>query len=321
MAIDPITGVLTAGTLIGNLIQGQAAKKAAQRALAQQMAMHAEQMRFAKSGRTDAYGNRVRYDEGLGEWITDLTPQQRANLKAGEREQFLGLTEDAARNRQARRRAGAIGESSAEDYNTNLAEFRYGPRKSEDSIFNEISTLIARERSRPDVAGQRLRARMGSPLVTPNSSSRGSDRSVSDALTARKAALEEYGARESGRNSRLLPALDFFRQGASGGGGAPINYSNINDSTNKSQDAMAQLIASVGASGAGNIGKAQAGLTEATGKQFPSLGDSARMIAALRGTSLRGGGVSSKRPSTSRQASPDFAQASPDFPYEWELGF
>ena len=46
---------------------------------------------------------------------------------------------------------------------------------------------------------------------------------------------------------------------------------------------MAQLIAGVGKAGADNILQASSGVTKAVGSQFPSMGDTARLISALRG--------------------------------------
>lgn len=290
--IDPVSGGLAAAGLVMQLFQGQQAKKAAAQARADALGMHHDNLRFGKSSRTDAYGNTVRYDDDLAQWFTDLTPMQKKLLSAGEHEQFLGLTEDAGRNRSARRRQADIGESSAQDYNTQLAGFRYGPQKSEQSIFDEISNLVARARSAPNAQRTRQQLRQGRPIVQASDSGSAHD-DAATALATRRAALDEFTTRNNSRNSQYLPALGFFREGAGGGGGAPISFDNQSDELGKTQDSMAQLIGQLSQSGASNMLKAGQDVTESIGTQFGKapLTDSARMIAALRGQPLRGAGT------------------------------
>lgn len=315
--MDPISLALMGGTALTQFLGGAAGRAEQQRALAEQMRQFDQQMRFAKAARTDAYGNTVRFDDATQRWLTDLTPTQRALLRAGEHEQFLGLTEDAARNREARRRMATIGAQSAEDYNRESAAYRYGPQKSEDQIINELTQLVGRGRTAGNNTFLRQRLRQGRPNVFSNTGPETfGPNSADDSLRIRRAALEELGVRNNLRNQRLQP-LGFFREGAGAGGGAPLNFDNQSNELSGTQDKMAQLIASVGKSGADNLLQARQGIAKATQSMFPTMSDGARTIAALRrGTP----GVRSGRASTSLGSSPDFAQASPDFPYEYELG-
>lgn len=280
--MEPITMALIAGSIGTNLIGGQQAKGQAREALAEQMRQFDAQMRFGQAARTDAYGNVVRYDPVLNKWITELTPMQRQVTKAGEREQFMGLTEDAARNREARRRQEKIGKSAAQDYESQSAGFRYGGPPSESAIYDQISRLLANRRAEPNVAQNRLTARMGAPIVTAANAPRGPS-SADDALTARKMALDEFMQRQGAHSNRYLPAMKFFAEGAGGGGGAQFGFSDTGKTTGATQDAMAQMIAGIGKSGAEGLLSAGKNLTDATGKQFGTMGaDVARILAASR---------------------------------------
>ena len=71
------------------------------------------QFKLASAGRTDAYGNKQKYDELLNEWKLNMTPTQNKIVKAGESEQLRSLTEDAARNRMIRVRQALRGDHAA----------------------------------------------------------------------------------------------------------------------------------------------------------------------------------------------------------------
>lgn len=305
--MDPLSLAIAGGGVISSLIGGNEAKKASQAALAQQLRMFEEQMRFAKAGRTDAYGNKISFNDALNEWITQLTPQQKRLLSAGERESLLSLTEDAARNRNARRRQEGIGKSATEDYNTLAARYHNRGTPSEGAILDDLTSLIAyADRGGGNQAlNQSLRTGGSRVRSGPPAASGGSNLGA-NLLKARQAALDEYTTRAQGRNSELLPGMQFFAGQAGGGGGAPITYSDTPKALSGTQDAMAQLIAQVGQAGAANVGKAQQGVVEATSKQFPSITDASRLITSLRGQPTRYGssksGVAPIASSTSWEA-------------------
>lgn len=297
--MDPLTLAIMGIGTVSQMAGGATATRQANRNLANQMRMHDQNMRLAKGRRTDAYGNATYFDDATGQWVTELTPMQKALIRAGEYEQLQGLTEDASRNRRARRRQEVIGRNSAEDYNRLLAEFRYSPVKSEDMIFDEISRLLASSRDIPDPGAGRQALRQGRPIVTQNQT-RQRNSMAERQLLARKAAMEEFNARSNAKNQRLLPALEFMRQGVGQGGGAGFNFSDTPGRLDQTQDSMSKLIASVGTSGADNLLRAGEGLTKARQSQYPTMTDFARMYAATTGKS-RGGVPRSNTAASSTQ--------------------
>src|SRR6185295_5674901 len=115
IGLDPVSATLTAGSVIGNLIGGAQSRRQAAENLAFQKWLANEELRMGQASRVDAMGNTVRYDKALNKWVTDLSPEQFKLSKAGEHEQLLNLTDDAARNRQIKERAFRRGMDSSED--------------------------------------------------------------------------------------------------------------------------------------------------------------------------------------------------------------
>src|SRR4051794_1836795 len=102
-SFDPVSGGVAAIAELLHQYNESKAADTAKEGLAFQRQNAADALRFAKAARTDAFGNRTSYDDALNQWITSLTPEQQSLVSAGEHEQRLGLTEDAARNRDIRR--------------------------------------------------------------------------------------------------------------------------------------------------------------------------------------------------------------------------
>lgn len=100
-----------AAALGGAALSAQAQSDAADaRASANQEAIQVQERRLESqlADRVDAFGNRRVYDEEAGEWRVIPSQQTEQILDALQQEQLAGLTEDAARNRRASRRAEDI---------------------------------------------------------------------------------------------------------------------------------------------------------------------------------------------------------------------
>jgi hypothetical protein len=239
--MEPLSALLMGGTALSNLATGTRANRNAEENLAFQKWLANEEMRMGQASRQDAYGNTVRYDKALNKWVTDLSPYQNQLAKAGEHEQFLNLTSDAARNRQVRERAFQRGQDAGEDYNRASAGYRYDQGPSEGAIRNELTDLILKARGTSGGSGAQnfnnyIRQRGNLPVV---SSGVGRGSAVSDIaeamLQARSGALGERGQRNQQAASKYLPAMQHF--GATmdaGGGNTPINFPNF-DYLNKNQ--------------------------------------------------------------------------------------
>lgn len=305
MPIDPVgLGVGGAATLI-SLIMDQQAKQAGVDLAAQNLnsqRRNADRMyRLGTSTHTDAYGNAQRYDDALNKWITELAPMQQRLVKAGEREQLLSLTEDAARNRDVRRRAGSRAEQAGQDYGKARAEFTYGGPKSEGATRSELLDLLAGSadatRRRSMDATNALRTEGSMPVPS-------SGEPLADIiLKARQGALGETGTRTSAHASKYLPILQNLSQTMDAVGDAPIRFSSTPQEMSARQDSMAQLMQSALQTGGqltGNAGQNLSKLMFQAGPDMRGLasmynafstndtGSKADKATAARGTTARG---------------------------------
>lgn len=288
--MDPLTISLLAGTMFSNVMGGMNAKDTAQQNLDFQRQSLADQLRFAKAGRTDAYGNVQTFNDATNQWETKLTPQQQALIKAGEHEQLTGLTHDAAQNRMIRdalaRRAGQAGE----DYNTARAGYLYKQPPSEDAIRSEITDLITQskgtaERQLSELSKRRdIRTQGNLPIIKTGSITGGKDYGAELAdtmLEARKNAMAEHMARVQGHASEYLPAMGAFERTAAAGGNAPVQFSSTPGDLAKQQSSMADIIAGIYKSSGSTLNNASNALVKAEGGIYPSMGDTAKMVEAI----------------------------------------
>lgn len=234
---------------------------------------------LATSARTDANGNTVYYDSAQKKWVTQLTPTQSAIAKAGEREQFASLTEDATRNRDVRRRQGARAEGAVEPFNQAEAGLQYDTPPSEGSIFGELSRLLAggaqqRSNEAKDALGrQALRIGKGASIsdIVKSSNDYLGQTNPDTILQARQAALTESGQRESQHQSKYLPLAQHYAQLEDAVGGAPQHFSNVNNEMSGTQAQMEAAIAAALAQGGAGVGNAYGGFASAAGRS-PSFG-------------------------------------------------
>jgi len=289
MAIEPITaGVSLVGLILDQRAKAQAANQAIMDRRDQQRNAD-KQFRFATAGRTDAYGNKQRYDDLLNEWIMELTPTQQALIKSGEREQLLGLTKDAAQNRTIRERAGARGRNAGQDYNRELSGYRNAGPKSELSIRDELTSLLAgsagaRSRGGQGSATQALRT--GGSLPDARGASESAGSSLADImLQARQMAMGETGQRQQAHQSRYLPALQSLMQTMDAGGNAPVQFSTTPDKLAGQQSEGMQLILNALQSGGKQVGAAGANLSKALGNTAPDFRGLASIMSAMEGNS------------------------------------
>jgi hypothetical protein len=263
--MDPLTiGLLLAS--IGSSVYGsQSAKGTAAESLDFQKQRAAEQDRMARAARTDAYGNVVEYDPTTNQWVTRLTPGQKALMYAGESEQRRQLTEDAARNRAARERQARAGRMAMPGFDEALARYRFDQPESEASIRARLAELIGAAKT-PGEGPEPIRtAGNVRGQYTPNQPPEsGTAQLAKTLMQARSQGLSEFGARGGVNEKRYGSALDRYANLLGGGGGAPISMPSTAKDLEGQQQDMARLIASVGASGSQAIGGAQAGALKAS---------------------------------------------------------
>jgi hypothetical protein len=290
MAFDPLSGLLAGGTAIASIIQSGNAYDQQQKNIEFQKWLANEELKMGKASRTDAMGNTVRYDPGLNAWVTDLSPTQRALSKAGEHEQLLSLTDDAAKNRNIRERAYTRGQTANDDYNRARADYAYGYNPSEGAITNDISDLLLRSRSGKvgnDGPNKFLRQRGNLPVINSGAGNTGGVSGVADALLqARQAAIGERGQRQQQRTARL-PEMQSLAAMSDAGGGGNVSFPNFDKLFASEGDQSKQLLGAAEAGGKG-IESAYGNLAKL--KNPLDMGDMAKMIAAMRGGSSQGGG-------------------------------
>lgn len=282
--MDPISIALAGGGLLGGLVQGQQAKNQARQNQEMQQALADEQLRFAKSARTDAYGNRVYYDNATGEWKTDLSPEQQRISSASQAEQLHGLTADAQQNRAVRDAAFQRGRRAGDAYDRASAGYQYGAGPSEGAIEDQLQRLLVTSKfgagSTAPVGNIRTTGNL--PFVRSGPSTPGADNlsSLADTLVkARSGALNEFGQRASTNASKYLPAIQQYGRDASGGGGAPINFDTEPDKLRSTEDSASKGLLGASQNIDKNLGAASNQLTTAIGKQFPT-GDMFKALSA-----------------------------------------
>lgn len=293
MAFDPVTAGLEAVAAGLNFAGGQSANKTAQQNLAFQRQNAADQLRLAKAGRTDAYGNRTSFDDVLNQWITELTPEQQRIIKGGEHEQLLGLTTDAAQNRDIRERQGRAAVQAGEDYNKTRAGFMFDQPRGEGATTDDLTGLILASRgikggvNQNAATPQNIRQSGNVPIINSggNGASSGVGAPVAQALLeARRQAQGEHASREQAHQSEYLPVLQSLQQTMSAGGGAPIHFSDTPGNMMGQQEQMSKLIAeAMKNSGTANNNAATLA-AKAGGAQFTDVAKYISQMGGNKGT-------------------------------------
>ena len=319
MAFDPVSAAITGGLTLMDMEQKGRANQQAGQALDFQKRNAADMMRFAKAGRTDAFGNRTTFDDALNEWITQLTPEQKNLVLAGEREQRLGLTEDASRNRMVALRNYARGQRADDVLNREITAYDTTD-PNEGAIQNQISRLMTQargtgERDFSRVLDRQQRRQSGNvPVITRNDNSGdgAGEQYAQDALKARTAALGEVGQRQGQRAQRLSGATQNLAPMASGGSfTSQARLPTTAQDVGGREERMMQSIIQAQQAGAAGVGGAYSQLLK-----MPQVGmkDIAATYAALRGNQKTGGkGPTNVGSATSFGGEEDpFAAAYPD---------
>lgn len=239
---DPISAAIAAGLTLVDTFSNKEASKASQANLTETQRMNEAMLRMAKAGKTDAFGNRLTFDDALNEWTTQLTPSQQSLMKGGEREQRLNLL-DADRDRLIRSMMQRTGRVANDQLTRNLAMGGTYDRTAEGANRAELTRLI---NAATPAAGARRDTQPGGAVINRGPSGSPQQRLAQIMLQARTGALGETGQRQGIQNNRFTnnPALASM-SGMGMGGGAQLP--NVADKVNASQDAATQrLIAAIG---------------------------------------------------------------------------
>jgi len=276
---DPISLAITAGLALIDMQSKKESSKAAQAQLAETKRMNADTLRMAQAGQTDAFGNRFSYDDALNEWLTKLTPEQQSLISAGEREQRLGLTEDAGRNRGIREMQARTGRQAGDMLSQALTRYASGG-PSEEGTRSTLTRLLSQ--STPDV-GPRQSITPGGAFITGGQQGTPMQRLAKILLQSRQGALAETGQREGQRQQRDLGGTSSLAS-LMQGGQTNINMPGTAEGIDAKRSALSNRLLQTQQGAIGNLQGPYSNVAK-TADTMPGLRDIASLYSSLnRGT-------------------------------------
>lgn len=269
-----------------------------------QKQMGERQFKLSSAGRTDAYGNKQKYDEALNEWILDLTDTQKKITQAGEKEQLLSLTEDAARNRKIRTRQAKRGDQAAKDYDTTLAKYKYEQPKGEDRIRGELQSLLQGisdakgGKALENVSVQAVRQGRGAmlPQLIRASHQDSSRDWAENLLKSRTMGQGEAQQRSQAHESKYLPALQALQTTMDMGGDMPPRFSDVPNRMAQEQGQQQSLMVQALNSMMANANAAQSQVTKAASDGGIDMKGLASMMSAGGGMGRSFGASPNRKP-------------------------
>ena len=250
------------------------------------------QFKLASAGRTDAYGNKQKYDELLNEWKLAMTPTQNKIVKAGESEQLRSLTEDAARNRKIRVRQAERGNQAAEDYTDTRAAYLYDKPKDELATRGELQSLLqgvsqgGTQKKMKDIGNTAIRQGRGAMLsqILAKGQHDSTNEWAENLLKARGQAAQETAGKLQQHEARYLPQLERLQQTMDMGGDMPQRFSQEPQRLAAEQGQQAALIQQALASASQGVNAAQAQLTKATSEGGVDMKGLASLLGKFGGS-------------------------------------
>lgn len=282
--------------------QTNATRDAYGRSLAMQQQAWDEQKRAATDPRTDPYGNQLVYTPGIG-WHYNLTDQTRRTLDAEQAELLRNLTQDAAVNRDYRKRIDDISRQGSERLGGALAQKDYGPGYDEGQLIDELTRTMQINRRKGLDEGTavlgRQALRMNQGELIPKLLQEADDlfgRSLEESiLKGRQAGRSEYRAAQGFKDNQDDAAIRQALSMASANPSTGIRDPNIDDSlTNMQSGAQQGLMQSLQVPS--GLSSSMMGLAGAQEPPFP-LGSILKQGVSM-GSNLFGSGVDENRKAT-----------------------
>lgn len=234
-----------------------------------------KQMKFAKAGRQDQFGNTTSFDDALNQWVMNLTPIQKGISSAQEKEQYLSLTQDAKRNRDIKLQQRVRGLAAQPDYDRVMADWRYNQPKSEMAISDELTSLLAgvqqekAGRAKTELIRSALRQDQGGQIaaIIKGVNDDAGATMAETMLKARGGAQQEHQARVSAHNENDLPVLAQLQaiMDAGGGGGGADGF-NPGAALGQMQMQGSGAMQNAIRGGASNVGQAYRALAASSAK-------------------------------------------------------
>jgi len=254
-----------------------------------------KQFRLSSAGRTDAYGNKQRYNEYTNEWELELSPTQKKIVTAGEAEQLRTLTEDAFRARRIKERQAKRGDMAAEEYLDKKGEYLYRGPEDEKTIRGQLQGLLqgaSNEKTQKSVTELgRDAIRQGRGAMLGQILKAGWDDTNAawseNLLKARTMGLQESMQRSQAHESKYLPVLKQLQETMDMGGENVAKYSDVPNRMAAEQGQQSQLMLQALQNAAGNVNSAQGQVTKAASDGGIDLKGLAGMIGAFGGSGKR----------------------------------
>lgn len=208
---------------------------------------------LARSTKTDAYGNKLIYQPGVG-WTYDLTDITEQIMSAEQGERRRNLLEDAPRERAADVRLDERSKLAGGEYERLFNEYKYRPQRSEAEEIGDSTDLLLKSRKKGLDEGsallirQMLRMGQGSNIESLYKSV--GDQyagSLEEAmLKGKQLGQDNFRNRRDSDDASARGELDFFRSIADKGGGKPAQYSSFNaDLTGRGDRAQQELLRAI----------------------------------------------------------------------------
>lgn len=255
-----------------------------------------KQERLATAARTDAFGNRQRYDSLTNEWVIDLDPQQQAIIDANEREEFLRVTEDAQRRRDLARRQEQRSRQAGREFERLSSEFKHNRPQSERGFIADATR--ASVHAQQDGINQAIDAIAKQAMRTGNKQqiqslleTRGElfGDALDQAITqGTQVGRQQKIQADQAHNNTLLPAIAQFAQLSDRVLDIPFAPTQLPQQLQQLQGQQAQGIFNANSQASANIGNAFQSLSQSIARQAPNLSGIASALSGLGRGSTRG---------------------------------
>lgn len=244
-----------------------------------------EREKLAKSTRSDAYGNKVRYVPGVG-FVTETTPLTAALLNSQQKEQLAQFREDAPRTRDAAERLDRRAREAGEVFDEQFNRYRYGRRKSRQEFEAEAvrDAIAARQGRKDNDSSEFMNAISRAALRTGNSNALrrltklakeadAGEQTLSEAIAeAKRRGRQQYHAETQADQATTFGELGQLRSIADAFVPANFNWNNQDAALSGRQDNALSNLIQTNVANSNAIGSAYNTVAQAAGRS-PDLGD------------------------------------------------
>lgn len=261
----PLMSIISGATALAQGIMGANANSQnqaiAQANLNEQRRVNAENEKLAKADRQDAYGNIVKYIDGLG-FRTELTPLTKAILNAQQSEQLRSFREDAPRQRAAAERLDRRSRKADEVYREKFNDYRYSREKSEKEFMAEAirDALIARSGDRSKNNGlARAALRTNNVAAIPEiakAANSGRETLAEAIMGAKQRGKQQYLVENNARTQSKMGELQQLKSIADQFIPTQLNYNNENNALSGRADNALQTLINANMQGTQAVGNA-----------------------------------------------------------------